>query len=95
MRLRILEGRRSPAGGAARGLPGRAHPHPERLDSYTLELQQHGLESVEREVRWLNELIETSGDRPRPGDQTNPRARMTPPSDLREHHREQENEEQR
>ena len=29
----------------------------ERLDSYTLELQQHGLESVEREVRWLNELI--------------------------------------
>ena len=29
----------------------------ERLDSYTLELQRHGLESVEREVRWLNELI--------------------------------------
>ena len=25
--------------------------------SYTLELQRHGLESVEREVRWLNELI--------------------------------------
>ena len=25
----------------------------ERLDGYTLELQQHGLESVEREVRWL------------------------------------------
>jgi hypothetical protein len=31
----------------------------ERLDAYTLELQRHGLESVEREVRWLNELIET------------------------------------
>ncbi|MFD0657231.1 hypothetical protein [Thermocatellispora tengchongensis] len=31
----------------------------ERLDSYTLELQRHGLESVEREVRWLNELIAT------------------------------------
>ena len=31
----------------------------ERLDGYTLELQRHGLESVEREVRWLNELIET------------------------------------
>jgi hypothetical protein len=29
----------------------------ERLDSYTLELQKHGLESVDREVRWLNELI--------------------------------------
>ena len=29
----------------------------ERMDSYTLELHRHGLESVEREVRWLNELI--------------------------------------
>ena len=29
----------------------------ERADQYTLELQRHGLESVEREVRWLNELI--------------------------------------
>ena len=29
----------------------------ERLDSYTVELQRHGLESVEREVRWRNELI--------------------------------------
>ena len=29
----------------------------ERLDTYTIELQKHGLESVEREVRWLNELI--------------------------------------
>jgi hypothetical protein len=27
------------------------------LDAYTLELQNHGLESVEREVRWLEELI--------------------------------------
>ena len=30
----------------------------EKLDDYTLELQRHGLESVEREVRWLNELIQ-------------------------------------
>ena len=29
----------------------------ERVDRYTLELQRHGLESVERDVRWLNELI--------------------------------------
>jgi hypothetical protein len=29
----------------------------ERADQYTLELQRHGLESVQREVRWLNELI--------------------------------------
>jgi hypothetical protein len=31
----------------------------ERLDGYTLELQRHGLESVEREVRWLSDLIDT------------------------------------
>ena len=44
----------------------------ERMDSYTLELHRHGLESVEREVRWLNELIaserqaDAQPDRPRP-----------------------------
>jgi hypothetical protein len=31
----------------------------ERRDSYTLALQQHGLESVERDVRWLEELIDS------------------------------------
>ena len=36
----------------------------ERVDSYTLELQRHGLESVEREVRWLNELIDTERQQP-------------------------------
>ena len=30
----------------------------ERLDKYTLQLQQHGLDQVEREVRWLGELID-------------------------------------
>jgi DNA-binding PadR family transcriptional regulator len=43
IRLRILEGRRSRL--------------EDRMDSYTLELQRHGLEAVERDVRWLNELI--------------------------------------
>ena len=28
------------------------------MDEYTLELQRHGLESVEREVRWLDGLID-------------------------------------
>ena len=39
----------------------------ERLDSYTLELQRHGLESVEREVRWLSELIDDERRRESPG----------------------------
>ncbi|MDP2012715.1 MAG: PadR family transcriptional regulator, partial [Actinomycetota bacterium] len=29
----------------------------DRVDAYTLELQNHGLDRAEREVRWLNELI--------------------------------------
>jgi hypothetical protein len=38
----------------------------ERLDAYTLELQRHGLDACEREVRWLEELItnERSGRAP-------------------------------
>ena len=35
----------------------------ERLDDYTPALQNHGLESVEREVRWLNELIDDERNR--------------------------------
>ncbi len=65
-RLRILEGRRirleERVGGLRAGL-GRTR---ERLDTYTLELQRHGLESVEREVRWLNELIATERATRRP-----------------------------
>jgi hypothetical protein len=30
----------------------------ERFDRYTRELQEHGLETKDREVRWLAELIE-------------------------------------
>jgi hypothetical protein len=55
----------------------------ERVDSYTLELQRHGLESVEREVRWLNELIASERERdvgavgqPRP-DEADPGRRGT------------------
>jgi len=29
------------------------------MDAYTLQLQQHGLDGAEREVRWLNELIQS------------------------------------
>jgi hypothetical protein len=28
------------------------------VDRYAAELQRHGVESVEREVRWLSELID-------------------------------------
>ena len=57
VRLRILEGRRSRLEDRLEGVRGALSRARERVDSYTLELQRHGLESVEREVRWLNELI--------------------------------------
>ena len=57
-RLRILEGRRSRLEERREGVRAAVARTRERLDGYTLELQRHGLESVEREVRWLNELID-------------------------------------
>jgi DNA-binding PadR family transcriptional regulator len=65
VRMRILEGRRSrlqerldrarTASGGARG-----------ADRYVSELQRHTLESMEREVRWLTDLIdaERTGQQP-------------------------------
>jgi DNA-binding PadR family transcriptional regulator len=57
-RLRILEGRRTrlaerleEAGAAFRRVR-------DRHEAYTAELQRHGLETVEREVEWLDRLIE-------------------------------------
>jgi DNA-binding PadR family transcriptional regulator len=54
VRLRILEGRRSRLQerlDRARSLHGED-------DQYVSELRRHSIESVEREVRWLTELIE-------------------------------------
>jgi DNA-binding PadR family transcriptional regulator len=71
VRLRILEGRRSRLEERRESFRAAVSRTRERVDRYTLELQQHGLESVEREVRWLNELIaserqsdQSSGQRP-------------------------------
>jgi DNA-binding PadR family transcriptional regulator len=59
VRMRVLEGRRSRLEERMERMRTSLARTRERLDGYTLELQRHGLESVEREVRWLNELIET------------------------------------
>ncbi len=57
-RVRILEGRRSRLEERLEHVKNSTQRGRERADSYTLELQRHGLESVEREVRWLSELID-------------------------------------
>ncbi len=56
-RLRILEGRRRKVEERREGLRESLTRAAERLDAYTLELQRHGLDGCEREVRWLEELI--------------------------------------
>jgi DNA-binding PadR family transcriptional regulator len=81
-RLRILEGRRRRIEERREGLRDVLARATDRLDAYTLELQRHGLEACEREVRWLEELItnERSGRSPAPAAEAPP-----PPSDQGPH----------
>jgi DNA-binding PadR family transcriptional regulator len=81
-RLRILEGRRRRIEERREGLRDALARAAERLDAYTLELQRHGLDACEREVRWLEELIATerSGGQPgRPGQDTTKTPLQDPP----------------
>ena len=57
-RVRILEGRRSRLEERLENVRAAGQRKRERVDAYTLELQKHGLELVEREVTWLTELID-------------------------------------
>jgi DNA-binding PadR family transcriptional regulator len=79
-RMRILEGRRSRLEERMARVRAALARTRERVDAYTLELQRHGLDSVEREVRWLTELIDVeraaatsteSSDKPQEIEQTN------------------------
>jgi DNA-binding PadR family transcriptional regulator len=57
VRLRILEGRRSRLEERLANIREASARNRERMDGYTLALQQHGEDAAEREVRWLEELI--------------------------------------
>lgn len=61
-RLRILEGRRTRLTERLEQFRQSANRTRARIDEYTLELQRHGLEQVEREVKWLDGLIEGERD---------------------------------
>ena len=65
-RVRILEGRRSRLQERLENVRDASQRGRRTADGYTRELQRHGLESVEREVQWLTELI----DRERAGGYT-------------------------
>jgi DNA-binding PadR family transcriptional regulator len=57
VRMRILEGRRRRVEERREGLRAALARAGEKVDRYTRELHRMGLDSSEREVRWLNELI--------------------------------------
>lgn len=57
VRMRILEGRRRRVEERREGLRAVLARTGDQIDRYTLELHRMGLETSEREVRWLNELI--------------------------------------
>ena len=67
IRMRILEGRRRAVEERREGLRAVLSRAGEQIDRYTRELHQLGLDTSEREVRWLNELIQqerAAHDRP-------------------------------
>jgi DNA-binding PadR family transcriptional regulator len=57
-RMRILEGRRRRVEEKREGLRAAMTRAADRLDHLTAELHELGLEASDREVRWLNELID-------------------------------------
>ncbi len=64
IRLRVLEGRRTRLQERLDRVQGQLSMTQKEVDRYAVELQRHGVESVEREVRWLSDLInaERSGN---------------------------------
>lgn len=57
IRLRILEGRRTRLEERLERVQGQLARTQKEMDRYATELQRHGVESVEREVRWLSDMI--------------------------------------
>jgi hypothetical protein len=55
--LRILEGRRTRLQERLDRVQHQLERTQRQVDRYARELQRHGVESVEREVRWLSDLI--------------------------------------
>ena len=64
IRLRVLEGRRTRLQERLDRVQQQLSMTQKEVDRYAAELQRHGVESVEREVRWLSDLInaERSGE---------------------------------
>lgn len=66
VRMRILEGRRRRVEERREGLRAALARAGDQIDRYTRELHRMGLDTTEREVRWLNELIDHERAHPGP-----------------------------
>jgi DNA-binding PadR family transcriptional regulator len=64
IRLRVLEGRRSRLQERLDRVQAELSRTQAEVNRYAEELQRHGVESVEREVRWLSELIQAERGQP-------------------------------
>ncbi len=79
-RLRILEGRHARMVERLSLLRESTQRTRERMDAYTAELARHGLEQVEREVEWLENLIDTERGTPGALDLRSPGPTGAPPA---------------
>ncbi len=77
-RLRILEGRRARILQRREALREHVAEGRERRDAYTQEMHRYGLEKLDREVRWLEDLITAEQRGPV---HPNPSTPSTPPED--------------
>jgi DNA-binding PadR family transcriptional regulator len=67
IRLRVLEGRRTRLQERLERVQNQLSLTEKEADRYASELQRHGVESVEREVRWLSDLINSERNHGQPG----------------------------
>ena len=75
IRLRVLEGRRTRLQERLDRIQRELSMTEKEVDRYAGELQRHGVESVEREVNWLSDLINAERGNP-----ASPALRNTPPT---------------
>jgi DNA-binding PadR family transcriptional regulator len=69
IRLRVLEGRRTRLQERLDKVQSQLALTQKEMDRYAAELQRHGVESVEREVRWLSDLINAEREQAPPLEQ--------------------------
>ena len=65
IRLRVLEGRRTRLQERLDRVQSQLSMTEKEVDRYSAELQRHGVESAEREVQWLSDLINAERDQQR------------------------------